>query len=445
MKRYAFWRSPGGMPCKTDRERYSPRHLLALIGEHSQTPPAGGVVWNIDWAFIDKFENAVHSLAVILTPEQTELNDQDSGEIIRRAIGAAIRKKGGGKPVSPAEVLLYADRLAAEYFRKPKSNFTLITSLSIHSLPSRSIKIGGCEIAAAPRNDYPLPPMMREQLPVKKGHASIGIRTNGRSYHEATTKALDAMNILRGLWTFLITRGSWQKRVSPDHLEPIGIIHGGHIHTLHFANRNPVGDFYWYDLEYPHDRSPFAPPGGWETIEKRRRWAVSRLRSLPYSSNLADLFARYAVALDHLDHSVSLLQLWSILEKATDTVGGNYDETISRSAWCFDSPGVASEFLSSLRLRRNRYVHSAQSRGDNEQAARLVKDYVDDHLGRLLRNDFRVKSLREYGEHIALPRMMEELTRQRNRLSTNIRLLRRWDRNHQRPKKSVKADRAAIK
>ena len=112
---------------------------------------------------VTRLENAVEAMMVILDPDDIELNDTDCRNIVRNAIGAVIKKQGGGKAVSASAVLNEADTLAADFFRIPSLEYTLVTSLSIPSLPIKSIKVHGCEIIRVARDKYPLPnfPMLK--------------------------------------------------------------------------------------------------------------------------------------------------------------------------------------------------------------------------------------------------------------------------------------------
>ena len=56
----------------------------------------------------------------------------------------------------------------------------------------------------------------------------------------------------------------------------------------------------------------------------------------------------------------------------------------------------------------------------------LLKMFVDDHLASLLRNDFRVNSIQEYGEYLSLPHPMEGLKRHQNRINNAIRVRKLW-------------------
>lgn len=117
--------------------------------------------------------------------------------------------------------------------------------------------------------------------------------------------------------------------------------------------------------------------------------------------------------------------MWSILEKVTDTIGGNYDETIKRTVWPFSSQDrlIVKNMLESLRYRRNQYVHSGKADQESEQVAYMMKSFVDPHLLKLISNPYNVHSLEEYGEFLALPKDITVLQERRGMLHRALRVM----------------------
>ena len=147
------------------------------------------------------------------------------------------------------------------------------------------------------------------------------------------------------------------------------------------------------------------------------------LRSRPYRADLESLFSKYACALDHTDFDVTFLKLWGLLEKMTDTVGQDYKKTIDRATWHSRDNEIDKNLLEYLRLRRNLYVHSARSSLGPDQVAQKAKTFVDRHLAALVKNQFKVQSLEEYGKILDLPRDKEKLTERRRALDRIIKVL----------------------
>jgi hypothetical protein len=67
-----------------------------------------------------------------------------------------------------------------------------------------------------------------------------------------------------------------------------------------------------------------------------------------------------------------------------------------------------------MRWRRNQFVHSAVSSNERDQLCYIIKDFVDVHLMRLVRNDFSVNSIKDYGEFLGLPHVVERLNKLRD-------------------------------
>lgn len=253
------------------------------------------------------------------------------------------------------------------------------------------------------------------------------MHTRGRSIHEATDRAISDLTLLRGLWTLYATRGSWSKHFGMREQRSLAAIHAGPVYTLHLPDGSYAEDAFWYDNDLAGRGKPFEPPHGWKNLDANRRWAQRRMASLPHGHEIADLVERYAVALDQTNLDVAFLQLWSLLEKVTDTIGANYDETIRRATWIFADRDTASEILQAMRLQRNRFVHAARSGGERDQMVYAIKNFVEPHLLRLLGNQFRLDSIEEYARFLSLPNSVESLERTCRRVARAHRLLSTWE------------------
>jgi hypothetical protein len=244
--------------------------------------------------------------------------------------------------------------------------------------------------------------------------------------HEAIERGLNALNLLRGLWS-LIAGSPWTIQIGGlQRRKPIGVIHTGPVHTLHHPDGRLVNDaLYWYDPDYTEDLSLFQRVDQWPTIEKQRKWALRRMATFGYRQDLEDLLIRYAVALDQPNLSVAFLQMWSILEKITGTVGANYDETIRRTLWLYsdESRPIAKDMLETLRYRRNKYVHSGGSGQQADQVVYMIKSFVGPHLRTLLGNWFKVCSLQDYGQFLSLPTDVATLRERRRKMGIALRVL----------------------
>lgn len=426
-KRYTYFRKPDGKPYKGNDGKYAPVNILSEIGKTAQLNSDGAVSWS---AFsIERLLVALRPALAVVDHGEVELNETDAWDLIWKTI-VALAKSTPGKPLNHMEVLKNADKSAAEFFCTTPQKYVLVTSLSIADVPAKSIRVRGCIISPLKERGekFPLPEFLprylegsafSKHIKSSKYHL-VKVSTEGRSEYDAAERALNSLNLLRGLWSLFATYGSWSRRFGAPSRKLLGAIHAGPIHTLHFPCGKPADkDLYWYDPDFTDDQPIFQPPGGWERLEKHRQWAMKRLAAVNYRQDLENLLIRYAEALDQSNMHIAFLQMWSILEKITNTIGGKYDETINRAIWPFLKQDrlIAKDMLESLRCCRNQYVHSGKVGQESDQIAYTIKSFVDPHLLKLISNPFNVQSFEEYGEFLALPTDATVL-RQRTRMLT---------------------------
>jgi hypothetical protein len=343
-KHYVFWRTPEGKPYSGIDGKYAPTEILAEYGRISNVTSEGKISHPI-LSFIERYKIALKLAVIVVGPDEEELNEQDTWAIVQSALIEILKKKGGKQPLAANEVLMAADSKAADFYRKDNISYILISDLSVESLPFKRIRVAGCQIEPLySRCDFPYPKDIRikvEPVIVKHIDSSeykyVRVKTKGRSVNEAADRAFRALSILRGLWSLYATYGSWKIKFGGGRRDPIGVIHTGPIYTLHYLDKTLVKDCYWYERLASEDRKLYKSSLGWDKIEKLRRDAMKRIQILPcpFKKDIEDLIIRYIDALDQSDHDVAFLHMWSILEKITNTIGTNYDETIKRTIRLF--------------------------------------------------------------------------------------------------------------
>jgi hypothetical protein len=433
-KRYAYYRMPNGKPYRGDDDKYAPIHLLSEVGRSATVNEQGAVSWsNI---FFENLRVALRSAFIVINPDNDELNEQDTWQLIWQSLVELI-KKAPGKPVNPEELIKRADELAAVYFRTSPLKYVLLSSLAIPDLPKRSIRVRGCTVTFLKTKDkkYDIPRLLSKQFEssaiFKHIHSTkyriVRVSTEGRSIYDASVKALDALDLLRGLWSLFATYGPSPLSSGGIGRNPIGVIHRGPIHTLHYPDGKIVDEsICWYDPDFTGEHPIFSDVEKWRQIEKERKWAMKQLATHECRSDLEILLSRYVSALDQPNTDLAFLQLWSILEKITDTVGAKYDETIKRTAWIFAKKdrGLVKDILELLRCRRNQYVHSGKASEQCDQIAYLIKFFVDPHIIKLIANKFRIRSIEEYGQLLDLPADVDMLEERQQLLLRALRFLR---------------------
>ena len=288
-KRYVYFRAPNGTLHLGIDGKYAPFHVLAEIGKTAILNAEGNVSWQ--GFSLQRLEVSLKGCIAVRGPDGDELNETDTWRIMWQALVAVI-KNAPGKPVIPKVLLTKADKLAAEFFRKPSLNYTLVTSLSITDLPAKAIRARKCIVSSLKARDktFPLPTLLTrfQNASVFSRHINsseyrlVKIATTGQSKYQAVDNAMKSLNLLRGLWSLFATYGDWKITYSnTPQRKPIGVIHIGPIQTLHLPNETPVeNDIYWYQPDYTEDQSIFRPSEGWQQIEKDRRRAMKRLSVL---------------------------------------------------------------------------------------------------------------------------------------------------------------------
>lgn len=431
-KRYVFWAKPDGKPSAEKRGKCAPTVLLRQIGKVATVKDDKLVVPEI--RMFPRYQTAIRSAIVVQGPDGEFLNDIDSWAIVLQAIKSILRKQDAGHPICPSRLIDEADREAGKYYRRKTQYYVLVSSLSVKSFPCKSLSIGGCEIRpiVSRGTRYPFPEALKCQIALgafgkysESQYQLMRVRTRGRTTHEAANKALTSLNLLCGLWNLFTTYGSWSYTAGVPKRKPLGVVLTGPVHTIHSPVAGNVQETYWYDPDFSGYQQVFKPKQGWSTIEGHRRWAVNRIARLPFAKDLNELLVRYAIALEQTNMDVAFLHMWSILEKITCTVGAKYDDTIRRAIWVFSDRDIAGELLETLRLRRNQYVHSARPAEGRDQIAYMIKSFVDPHLLRLLRNDFKVESLQEYAEYLSLPTSTERIKKRRQQLTQALRIMKK--------------------
>lgn len=433
-KQYVFWRhSSTGVPDRKGEAGFDPTILLAELGRCSKVGPDAKV--SFSWKIPDfhRIGTALRSALAIVSPNGEELNENDLSIIIWSAQKSAAKREGSGKAISPDVFLEEANRAAFLHFSKPEKEYVLVGTLSIDTFPCKKIAVQGCHVfPIANRSKFQQPKELRTILNFEPAwthlqrtkYKRVGVITKGRTASEAAARAVQSLNLLRGIWSLIATYGSWSIAFggSPKP-RPIGILHAGPIYTLHERNGNVLKNIYWYERTWRGDSRPFKPSIGWPQLEKQRRRMMRRISRLPYGKTFGQLVVRYVNALDQTDHDVAFLQMWGILERVTNTIGLRYEKTIERAVWPLRNRALEKSLLNCMRLRRNRYVHGGVTEEEPDQAVYAVKSIVDRHLFRLLENDFDAQSIEEYAEHLTLPTEPKALFRRKKMVAKAVRLL----------------------
>lgn len=417
-KKYFCWLSPDGKPCIKE-DKFAPVALLTKYGESAKLADNGGLTFS--GLGFEQLETAIIACSVIITPEETELNEDDSSAIITKALRESCKELKGGKAI-PANIFRkYADNLAADFFRKSAKEYYLVCSISVKELPASPISICGCTISRlADRKSIPIPKPILDSSPtslirthIETTHYKwIKIETSGRSIYEAAERALQSVSQLIGLWTLITTYGRFSIRFgNVGNSKPLGAITTGPVHSLHEMNGSLANEnVFWRNKRIDEDLGIFHHTP-WKDVEDRRKSLCKKLDRLPYRAEMGQIIARYTEAMEQPEHEIAFLKLWSLLEKITDSIG-DYEKTIERGSWFMANRSVSRNLLSAMRVYRNRYVHSSMQKCEPEQAAYIIKGYVDIHILNLIQNRYKIERMEDYAKLLSLPVDLGALKRQ---------------------------------
>lgn len=324
----------------------------------------------------------------------------------RRIIWTGIisAAKGG---LSDKTILAEISKGEHEFLQRPRKPFVLATSLSVtRFIPLKRTEISGCRM----RFDASLPRRFeREKIKDTVRHyivgdfpssyATIRISVRARSGYEAAEAALDAIDLLRGVWNLFFNR-QIGIRMSSGRKKPVNSIMLGPLHTLHEPNGKLALEQFWYDPEYVEPVQCKDLHQSWGKLQKFERTVRKKLVSHHYRSDMEEAIRRYGRALDSRDWNSSFLRLWSLLEFLTATERADYKQTIRRVLFLYEEREFHEQILNHLRNYRNRTVHTGNETREIETLLHQLRQYVEHLLEFHLASRFGFSHLTEAAEFL---------------------------------------------
>jgi hypothetical protein len=223
---------------------------------------------------------------------------------------AAFQAAHGG-PITAKTLLAEANKLTDEYTGRPLERYVLVTALTYQpSSPMKGIRMGDTVILfertlhsrfQAARMKLASEARLSLSIPATTTvpAASARVHVWARTSNEAADKAIDAVDLVRGIWNWSLNRQR-PMRWSTGKRSPVNRLLLGPIHTLHRMSGALATQSWWYEPEWYVD--PFG--GGVfpeEDIEqmyaffgKTRR----RLARCSYRDAIEQAILRYTRALD---------------------------------------------------------------------------------------------------------------------------------------------------
>lgn len=330
------------------------------------------------------------------------LPEVEKRRIIWTGIVSAAKEK-----LSDITILAEISKKEREFLQQPKRPFVLATSLSIaRPTPLTRTEISGCRM----RFEASLPKRFdREKIKNIIRHYVVGdlptwyttIRASvrARSEYEAAEAALDAIDLLRGIWNLFFNR-QIGIRMSSGRKRPVNAVLLGPLHTLHEPRGKLALEKFWYDPEYIEPVQCKDLHQSWGKLQRFERTVRRKLVNHGYRDNIEEAIRRYVRALDSRDWNSSFLRLWSLLEFLTATERADYKQTIRRVLFLHQEREFHEQILNHLRNYRNRTVHTGEETREIETLLHQLRQYVERLLEFHLATRFRFSRLTETAESL---------------------------------------------
>lgn len=382
-------------------ERYDPDHIAECLEKSKLVDKSGKV----------SFQGLGFSNYIVVLSSMILLNNKipeiEKGSIIRKSV-FNVAKKG---KITAKTLLNEINSLEKKYLNRKSKKYVLITTLSINRYSKiKRIKINGCTII------FPtLPPRQFLQeiekriqrhavheisgdLPTNYIYAKVSVI--GKSHSEAADKAINAIDILRGIWNLFYNRG---RIYIFGARKPVNNVVIGPLQTLHLPNGTLATELYWYEPSY---QGPLkvSTLKDYKTLYKFQENLRKSLKKSTFSDFLETSLIRYTRALDTRDLENSFLKLWGLLESLTQTsVNDSHKVTVRRASFLFSERNYAKQVLNHLREYRNNAVHFGKDNYNIQTFVDQLREFVEFMLLFLINNKLAFKNLDEVAQFLDLP------------------------------------------
>ena len=359
-----------------DKKGYDPDHLLRKIEKTKEVDDSGKVSFH-------GFEFKEYLVVLnSMIDFSNEIHHLERRKILFKAL-SNIAAKG---EITSSKLLNEVSSLETQYFKAPIKKYILVTSISINRFCKlKRVKINECTISF----HLSLPKIFIKEIDKIKSYSSnsifgefprdyifIKVRVSAKSYEEATNQALDALNLIRGIWNFYFNFRK-HSRSSSGLRKPVNDLILGPLHTLHLPDGKMATGLWWYELEYISPVTAYNSPIKIKKMYKFENDVRKLLKKSNYYPVIKEAILRYTQALDLRDWESAFLKLWGVLELLTNTGNDSYKVTVRRASFLFKDREYARQVLSHLRDYRNRAVHANSENHFIEDFMYQIKFYVE--------------------------------------------------------------------
>lgn len=336
----------------------------------------------------------------------------------RKLIWEAISSAATTKTIDEKALLDAIQRAEKTYLAQIPTKYVLQTSLNLKSstIP-KIVRINKGAIISFSEKPYKrsnisddierfIKPEILDKL------LSVRVSLQARTVDDAVNRALDKLDLIRGIWNFVLNRRT-RMRIAwgfQSHT-PINQIILGPFHTLHLPNGSLATDTYWYEQAYPRSFKLYDFPTDHEYIQKRIAFTKKQLKRIPYRDDIETIFIRYCRALDQSAYDVAFTKLWAVLEMLTNTPG-KYDLLIKRALFLETETDrdYTRLILEHLRDVRNGLVHDDKTHDTMLTYVYQLKWFVEALIGYHLFHGMKFQALQDAGEFLDLPISTDILT-----------------------------------
>lgn len=360
-----------------DEKKYDLSKLAALIAEVKIPHPSDPEGVAFSGFEIDNVQAVLESCVQF----HKEVAEGDRRRLVWNAIVAAAKNTR----LDANAVKRGIHHAESEYLKKPREEYVLATTLSVHGLSQRfQRRVSNVNLTfsrtlprrfARDSTKAKIDRTLKIDYPVN--FLSARARLTARTDSAALDQGLFAVDLMRSIWNFILNERIIARHSFGMNRESVNQIRLGPIHTLHRISGELATDTFWFDSDLP-----IIPPTRdlgktWPDIQRAEHRIRARLQRSPYSSDLEGLLVKYGQALDHRDYEVAFNKLWSVLEHLTCTVGSNYATLVSRTSFIAADHHYAKLILEHLRDVRNRIVHHSVSPAGVESYLHQLKPFVE--------------------------------------------------------------------
>ena len=284
----------------------------------------------------------------------------EKSPLFRSAIAFVVKQ---GK-LNKDTLIRRVSREETAFLKSIKKRYYLVTELSLRiSGQSHVVKIKGATVRFSRIKKYHA---VRSELREKYKHVIVGevpnypcevtVCVKARRVEEAFDVALEALDVLRGIWSFLLNRRKWQRHSFPA--QPVNDIRLAPLHSLHDEKGKLLSHMVWYEPNYGGVAKTFDASKNWQRMKNFEQDVRGALSRSLFKEMLETSLVRYVRALDYRDYEACFLKLWGILETLTLSI--RQEEVIERASFFWKDEGLSKNLLRWMAEQRNRVVHKGE-------------------------------------------------------------------------------------